>query len=625
MIEAGVLPRAFHLFAQAAPSSGKNHAFVDIQSSRLYGKDRKHITEKKSYPARAFFKFLGLFLGDGYTCCRSEDHPANDFFGLAMKKRRKIEAVRETLNALGIRYTETPGKLGSNTNFYCYDFPLLGFLKDLGKAQTKHIPEWVFDWDSDLLNEIYAGLIETDGSCQGKNQELYFTTSEKLADDFQRLCFLTGRSAIKIFKPGGQKVVIGENESISSDSWTLSVLQPNKKLYGENSERGSNVVYQREYHGNVYCVGVPEHHIIYTRFNGKPVWSGNSWDGSGIERDPEFWRLIWEILLPGGFVFAFSGSRTGHRQACAMETAGFIMHPMTGWVYHSGMPKAHDAAKAIDKHLGVEGSVVPQGNPIKRMIPGADQYNTGSWIKDNGRTYQPGVYMPGSDEALQWDGWAYGTATQKPALEPIYLGQKPFSEKTGAANLLKHGVGALNIDDCRVGEIDGRWPANLILDGSDEVLSLFPDSKGQQGDVKGTEPSGDIYGKFNGRVPSEKRNDTGSSARFYHQFNIETGLDIDPIICHPKAGKADRAGSLHPTVKPIALMQYLIRHITPPGGTVLDPFAGSGTTGEAAKREGFDCILMEAEPEYLEFLEKRFGNKLSANQPAIDPALLDIL
>ena len=187
---------------------------------------------------------------------------------------------------------------------------------------------------------------------------------------------------------------------------------------------------------------------------------GKVWDASGIERDPEFWRLIWEILLPGGYVFAFSGSRTGHWQACAMEQAGFIMHPMHGWVFGSGFPKAHAA--------GVGG----------------------------------------------WEGWAYGTQAQKPALEPIYLGQKPFSEKTGAANLLKHGVGAVNIDGCRVplgndekpfsypngrggegwhgreslgsnldvpvyGNENGRHPANLILDGSSEVVALFPNSKGQ--------------------------------------------------------------------------------------------------------------------------------------------------
>ena len=250
--------------------------------------------------------------------------------------------------------------------------------------------------------------------------------------------------------------------------------------------------------------------------------------------------------------------------------------------------------------------------------------------------------ISGSPEAAEWEGWAYGTQTQKPALEPIYLGQKPFSEKTGAASLLKHGVGAVNIDACRVpaekivgwggarggsddptqskgrnyrlgeGEArpaEGRHPANLILDGSPEVVSLFPDSKGQQGAVKGDEPSrtGDentvCYGKFNGRVPAPVRGDSGSAARFFHQF----GPDTDPLIYHGKANKHDRAGSKHPTVKPVALMAYLVRHITPPGGVVLDPFAGSGTMGEAARREGFDCILMEQEPEHIEFLKQRFA------------------
>ena len=319
---------------------------------------------------------------------------------------------------------------------------------------------------------------------------------------------------------------------------------------------------------------------------------GKAWDGTGVERDPEFWRLIWEILLPGGYVFAFSGSRTGHWQACAMEQAGFIMHPMHGWVFGSGFPKAHKA--------GVDG----------------------------------------------WEGWAYGTQTQKPALEPIYLGQKPFSEKTGAANLLKHGVGAVNVDGCRVphqDDDDGRWgngtrpggfvdtgadkgssepngrrndlgrhPANLIHDGSPEVVALFPDSKGQLaavGPEHGNRDSKHCYGDYGPRPDTPPRNDRGSAARFFHAFPPDT----DPIIYQPKAGKDDRAGSKHPTVKPVALMQYLIRHITPPGGVILDPFAGSGTTGEAALREGFNCILMEAEPEYVEFLRDRFGGDLFNN------------
>lgn len=372
---------------------------------------------------------------------------------------------------------------------------------------------------------------------------------------------------------------------------------------------------------------------------------GKAWDGTGIERDPEFWRLIWEILLPGGYVFAFSGSRTGHWQACAMEQAGFIMHPMHGWLFGSGFPKAHAADKAIDKMLGVEG--------LKGAVRGSSGSKRNSMAGDfAGGDYHD--YVTATPEAAQWEGWAYGTQAQKPALEPIYLGQKPFSEKTGAANLLKHGVGAVNIDGCRVafaseddkagaaaagqragrdqnegrhaygkfsnGESSvapylanldkGRHPANLMHDGSAEVLDLFPNTKSGAGAVK-RNSSADREGNTGATYGAESRPegtpmisyaDSGSASRFFNCFPP----DMDPIIYQPKASKADRAGSKHPTVKPIALMQHLIRHITPPGGTVLDPFAGSGTTGEAAKREGFDCILMEAEPEYVEFLKDRF-------------------
>ncbi|MEH0291822.1 DNA methyltransferase [Agrobacterium sp. CCNWLW71] len=335
---------------------------------------------------------------------------------------------------------------------------------------------------------------------------------------------------------------------------------------------------------------------------------GRKWDGTGIERDPEFWKLIYDILLPGGYVFAFSGSRTGHWQACAMEMAGFIMHPMHGWCFGSGFPKASNAERAIDAHRCDR-----PGRHYESALPSDPR---------------PDDHVCDScEEGDPWVGWGYGTQSQKPALEPVFLGQKPFTEKNGAANLQMHGVGAVNIDGCRV---NGRHPANLILDGSPEVVAMFPAKAGAAAPVKGTEPSGvpkDIYGKFNGRTPGTFFNDEGSAARFFHQFPLSDedyahaiavgviGEDRgDALIYHGKAGKADRAGGSHPTVKPIALMQNLIRHITPPGGIVLDPFAGSGTTAEAARREGFDCILMEAETEYVEFLGRRFPEINDCNQ-----------
>jgi len=641
----------FHIFAQAEPQAGRTEP-VSVVSARDFGKDRAETRyERRKFEASAFFRFLGLWLGDGYTCTRRDDHPANDFFGFAVKKPRKIEAIRAALLDLGIRFTETPPNGDGNTNFYCYDFALLGWLKNLGGSKEKHIPEHLFDWDASVLENLYEGLIETDGCRQGKDQEIYHTTSRRLADDFQRLCLHTGRSASVSLRPGGKEVFIGDHKTITSDSWVCCVLQRGKRMYGEKSVRGSNVVFEAPYAGDVFCVGVRKHHIIYTRFNGKPVWSGNSWDSTGIENDPAFWAEVLRVLKPGAYIVAFSSSRTFHRMATAIEDAGFITHPMIGWCYGQGFPKAHAADKAIDKLLGKSGHVVPSGDPVKRMIPGADQNKTG-WEKNNGREYQPGSYMPATDEAAEWQGWAYGGQARKPALEPIYVGQKPFSEKSGAANILRWGVGAVNVDGCRVpadgrpmrvgdykatnnnvysGRMDGslaggskatgttdvgRHPANLIHDGSPEVVALFPDSKGQQGAVRGDEPSSptqDIYGKFNGRVPAPIRGDNGSAARFFECYPF----DGQPIFYHPKAGKEDRAGGKHPTVKPIGLMQALVRHVTPPGGTVLDPFAGSGTTGEACLREGFDCILMEAEPEYVSFLRRRFGGSLDQSREEV--------
>lgn len=600
---------------------------------------------------------------------------------------------------------------------------------------------------------------------------------------------------------------------------------------------------------------------------------GKKWDGGDIAFRKATWRRVLRVLKPGGYIIAFGSSRTYGRMAVAIEDAGFITHPMIGWIFGQGFPKAHNAAKAIDRELGAAGSITPAGDPVKRMIPGADQNKVG-WEKNDGREYQPGSYLPATAEAERWLGWAYGGQTTKPALEPIYMGQKPFSERNGAANILKHGVGAINIDATRVPisqdgarsnpedntactchgheafqsghtsdtrspvlpleppdgsgslqpsdalrapilsrvrnspadypnghrlgdepphhaqaagpdappssfDVDksldrcakcgriradlskscgtihnverrSRWPANLIHDGSDEVLAEFPDAPGQQRGVTGDERAHrtvNTYGDF-GTTPSgaEPRDDAGSAARFFKaakftdgelllwrakanisEWNPELANTVDgnsvlskevvgsvlndavtwasqgtlrsfpvhftsatpselrriseavtatilntgsklsqgllldglspnasrvsaaaqlgPIVtmritvshwksdgsAEPvifdcteislepgalgsepkgfhytaKADAEDRIGSKHPTVKPLDLMQYLVRLVTPPGGTVLDCFAGTGVTGEAAFREGFKAILVEAEPEYADDIARR--------------------
>jgi len=354
---------------------------------------------------------------------------------------------------------------------------------------------------------------------------------------------------------------------------------------------------------------------------------GQKWDTGETAFDPLFWVEVLRVLKPGGHLIAFSGTRTYHRLACAIEDAGFEMRDMIAWLYGSGFPKSHDVSKGIDKAAGAVREVISQGEPVKRMIPGADQHK-GGWEKNDGREFVPTVTAAASAASAAWEGW--GTAL-KPALEPIVLARKPLTG-TVAANVLAHGTGALNIDASRIagpkpdttrgasskassmvgqlgpqGRIEddgkGRWPANVIHDGCEEVVAAFPDSAGQQGDVRGTEPSkptNGIYGDFAGRPAQAKRNDAGSAARFFYSA---------------KADAADRCGSKHPTVKPVDLMAYLVRMVTPPGGVTLDPFAGSGSTGMACLREGFDCILIEREAQYVADIHKRLAHVGGADTP----------
>ncbi len=355
---------------------------------------------------------------------------------------------------------------------------------------------------------------------------------------------------------------------------------------------------------------------------------GQAWDTGETAFAAEFWAEVMRVLKPGGHVLAFSGTRTYHRLACAIEDAGFEIRDMTAWIYGSGFPKSHDVSKGIDRAAGAERRVIAEGAPVKRMIPGADQ-NKAGWEKANGRIYIPTETVAGTPEAAEWQGW--GTAL-KPALEPIVLARKPLIG-TVAANVIEYGTGALNIDGCRVetdgrplrvgdykptdssvyaGRVNGgtgfdggsravgttdkgRWPANVIHDGSEEVLAAFPDAPGQQlavGPEHGAKTSVNCYGDFGARDTFSPRNDSGSAARFFYTA---------------KADSDDRIGSKHPTVKPVDLMRYLCRLVTPPGGMVLDPFAGTGTTGEAAWLEGFSATLIEREAQYVADIERRMS------------------
>lgn len=354
---------------------------------------------------------------------------------------------------------------------------------------------------------------------------------------------------------------------------------------------------------------------------------GQKWDGGDIAFQPETWRLCFDVLPPGGHLIAFSGTRTYHRMACAIEDAGFEIRDMLSWLYGTGFPKSHNVAKAIDKAAGRKIEIVPKGAPVKRMIPGADQ-NKAGWEKNNGREYQPGEFVP-SDEAAPWAGW--GTAL-KPALEPICFARKPL-DGTVAGNVLRHGTGALNIDGCKiaadggrplripshtpgfvnVGKVHGskaagetaqtagRWPANVIHDGSEEVLAAFPHGAGVARDASAGTHSGEqgVVGFTHGG-PAMRFGDEGSPARFFYSAKADAG---------------DRLESKHPTVKPVDLMRWLVRLVTPKGGHVLDPFAGSGTTGMACMAEGFDCTLIEREDAYVADIRRRIAHVSGDDTP----------
>jgi len=391
---------------------------------------------------------------------------------------------------------------------------------------------------------------------------------------------------------------------------------------------------------------------------------GQAWDTGETAFDPAFWRAVLRVLKPGGHVVAFGGTRSYHHLATAIETAGFEMRDSIGdmfdlvpevrrfveslddaqrdaflriadligfegilaWVYGTRFPKNHDVAKGIDKAAGAKRRVLAEGAPVKRMIPGADQHKAG-WEKTNGRVFVPTVTAPATAEAERWQG--FGTAL-KPAFEPIVLARKPL-EGTVAETVLRYGTGALNIDGCRVGSSKtvpaslpknrsevygggiggprqadeepgrdpnvGRHPANLIHDGSDGVVAAFPAEAGAYAPVRtrGSDKFRNTYGAFAGNrdeAGSTFHGDSGSAARFFYSA---------------KADADDRLGSGHPTIKPVDLMRWLVRLVTPPGGVVLDPFAGTGTTGEAAFREGCRAVLVEREERYAADIRRRMA------------------
>lgn len=376
---------------------------------------------------------------------------------------------------------------------------------------------------------------------------------------------------------------------------------------------------------------------------------GKEWD-HGVPGAP-FWEAALRVAKPGAYLLAFGGTRTHHRLTCAIEDAGWEIRDCLMWLYGSGFPKSLDVAKAIDKRAGHwrgRANAVESGNSA---MSGPNYGRT-----DKGE--------PITDAAVVWKG--YGTAL-KPAWEPIILARKPLGQSV-AANVLERSTGALNVDGCRIqpqGESDydhtgndlahtrrgradwrmpdqqakpnplGRWPANLILD--EESAAMLDEQTGIQksGISVQRNGGGQVFGSartfsnYDGGLvrPDVGYGDTGGASRFFYTAKAarserEAGLDAIPRRVtntdtppgtkgsnSPRAG-ANRSGANrnhHPTVKPLDLMQWLCRLVTPKGGLILDPFCGSGTTGRAAIAEGFSFIGIELSPEYAAIARARIA------------------
>lgn len=362
---------------------------------------------------------------------------------------------------------------------------------------------------------------------------------------------------------------------------------------------------------------------------------GKKWDYDVPSQ--EIWAECLRVLKPGGHLLAFAGTRTQHRMAVRIEDAGFEIRDMIAWVYGSGFPKSLDVSKAIDKAAGAEREMLgPKMRCNGKEAGLIKPMNGGSFSNNKDKT--AAVVMetaPSTEAARQWQGW--GTAL-KPALEPITVARKPLIG-TVAENVLAHGTGALNIDGCRVGEGVlrstgaatreredgwgmnggviggselGRWPANLIHDGSDEVVGLFSADKQGSAARFFYAPKASKRDRDDGLEGFEVKQAAGLPMRSADGERGGEGLD------GTKTDRLTVRKNVHPTVKPTDLMRYLCRLVTQPNGVVLDPFMGSGSTGKAAMLEGFQFIGIEREAEYVEIAKARIQHALD-NQEKSEP------
>ena len=384
---------------------------------------------------------------------------------------------------------------------------------------------------------------------------------------------------------------------------------------------------------------------------------GADWDS--FVPPPAVWEECMRVLKPGGHMAVFAGARTQDFMGLSIRLAGFEIRDTLGWIYGSGFPKSMDVSKAIDKAAGAEREVVGRTKtPFKvdaaahrgTSLQGSVNGDFSKQVDENGYRYTEHT-APATSEAAKWDGW--GTAL-KPAIEPIILARKPL-DGTVANNVLAHGVGGLNIDACRVETSDslyrdssiakvvgdseihegwdrpyrhsqelvdkaneetriksekadrlGRFPANVLLD--EHAAKEMDKQSGvlQSGKMKPTHTtaSRDVFGQNakGGYTTMETYGDSGGASRFFPVFKYQAKA---PKKERPVIVREDGTKVQHPTVKPLKLMEWLVTLITPEGGTVLDPFAGTGTTLQAATNKGFNPIGIEADADYIQLINKR--------------------
>ena len=375
---------------------------------------------------------------------------------------------------------------------------------------------------------------------------------------------------------------------------------------------------------------------------------GKSWDASGIAYNVDLWAECLRVLKPGGHLLAFGGTRTYHRMAVAIEDAGFEIRDSLHWVYGSGFPKSHNVSKAIDKMAGAEREVIAHQDVGPDIRGGNYENAEGRMIAE--------ITAPATDAAKQWEGW--GTAL-KPAHEPIVLARKPLIG-TVAANVLEHGTGALNINGCRVGNEGGTTKGNppkgpstgIYGDGLNGACDILPINAGRW-------PANIIFDEEAGAELDQRSE--GASRFFYcpkaSRAERDAGLDDISVASNrvtdyahrvrecttcgsrskrngrwpdcdhdnwewvTKKAEAHKGGNprnIHPTVKPIALMRWLVRLVTPPDGIVLDPFTGSGTTLAAATLEGFNAVGIELTDDYLPIIIGRCEHAAEVRAETVD-------